>query len=181
MQMKELGSSIFDLSGTIIAIISVAFMVKKSTWYWYLSILCSILWFGLFMSKSAYIAGGLQISYILFSIYGMIRWRFEKNQKTPSQLLEYTGILLSLFTFSVAVLNTRFIDFNHYCELIGVCFLVAANWLTSRKDDRCWYFWMIGDIIFAIFLWNKQIYATFVAQAVFFALSIWGLFVWKKI
>ncbi|HEY8464023.1 MAG TPA: nicotinamide mononucleotide transporter family protein [Bacillota bacterium] len=178
--MQILGASIYDLSGSLLAIISIVFIMRKSTWYWYLSILCNALWFLLFMNEAAYIAGGLQISYILFSIYAVIRWQLAKKQRLIPGSLEYVGGFLSLLAICIAILNTEFIDITNYLELVGVILLIIANWLTARQAVSCWYFWMMGDLIFASFLWNKQIYATFTAQVVLFIFSFRGLLEWKK-
>lgn len=172
--------SFLDFSGFFIAVISVICMLKKSKWYWYLSITCNILWFFLFAGKSIFISAGLQISYILFSVYGIVRWQFDEQQKQVPGYLDYFGILISLTIFIVTVFNTRFININSYIEPFAVFFLLIANWLTARKNYVCWYFWMIGNSFYAIFLWNSKIYAMFVLQFIFLALSLLGLLEWKK-
>ncbi len=178
--MEIFGLSVFDLSGTIIAIISVVFMVKKSMWYWYLSIVCNILWCILFLNNSIYISAGLQVTYILFSIYGITRWLLEKRNKQIPKYLEYTGGTIALLILLIAIVNTKFTNIYNFLELCAICLLVVANWLTAKKINSCWYFWMIGDAVFAVFLYNKAIYATFFTQIVFCILSVWGLWEWKS-
>ncbi|MDF3001382.1 MAG: Nicotinamide mononucleotide transporter [Bacillota bacterium] len=65
-------------------------------------------------------------------------------------------------------------------ETMAVFFLIIANLLTAKKMRSCWYFWIIGDILFAVFLWHAKIYGMFGVQFIFFGLSIWGLVEWKE-
>jgi nicotinamide mononucleotide transporter len=178
--MNVLGLSFLDLGGSLIAVISVICMLKKSKWYWYLSIICNILWFWLFTSKSIFISAGLQVSYVFFAIYGVVRWHMEDKQKKVPSYIDCFGVIISLAIFVVTVFNTRFINFNSYIEPIAAFFLITANWLTARKIYICWYFWMIGNILYGIFLWNSNIFVMCLLQFIFFALSILGLLEWKK-
>lgn len=178
--MSILRLSFFDLIGSLIAIISVMCMLKKSKWYWCLSITCNILWFLLFTGKSIFISAGLQVSYMLFSIYGIVRWQLDDKKKQVPGYLDYLGALISFTIFVITVFNTRFINVNNYIEPFAAFFLIAANWLTARKNYICWYFWMIGDILYAIFLWNSRIYAMCMLQFIFLVLSVLGLLNWKK-
>lgn len=178
--MTIFGLSIFDLGGTLIAIVSVICMLKKSKWYWYLSILCNILWCILFVNKSLIISAGLQITYILFSAYGILRWQLEANKVSIPVCLDYVGAIIALTIFATTILKSSYINLYSYIETIASGFLITANWLTARESPSCWYFWIIGDILFAVFLWNSKIYAMFVLQFVFLLLSFWGLQEWKK-
>jgi nicotinamide mononucleotide transporter len=178
--MSFYGLSIFDLSGTIISIFSVYCMLKKSIWYWYSGIICNTLWLVMFLSKSLYISSALQISYMLFSLYGIVRWKQMKSKKQISVYLDIAGLALSLAIFSIAIWNTSFNSVYNIIETMAVLLLIVANLLTAKEMTSCWYFWIIGDILFAIFLWHAKVFGMFTLQFVFLGFSIWGLYEWKN-
>lgn len=178
--MNIFGLSILDLSGSVISIFSVLCMLKKNILYWYSSIVCNILWFIVFFNKALYLSTALQASYILFSFYGIIRWNQINNKKSIPSYMDYIGIAISLAITSIAIINTSFNNLYHVIEVIAVVILITANLLTAKEKSSCWYFWIIGDILFAIFLFHAKVYGMFIIQFVFLGLSVWGLFEWKK-
>ena len=178
--MSFCGLSIFDFSATIISIFSVYCMLKKSIWYWYSGIICNILWLVMFLSKSLFISSALQISYILFSLYGILRWKQTKSKKQISVYLDIAGLALSFIIFTIAILNTSFNSVYNIIETMAVVLLIVANLLTAKEKVSCWYFWIIGDILFAIFLWHARVFGMFGLQFVFIALSFFGLYEWKN-
>lgn len=178
--MSILGMSIFDLVGTVISIFSVYCMLRKSMLYWYSGIICNILWFNLFVSKSLYISAALQLSYIMFAVYGILRWSHFKRKKPVPVFLDIIGVVLSIVILSIAIWNTSFSSIYNIIETLAVFFLIIANLLTAKERRSCWYFWIIGDILFAVFLGHAKIYGLFGIQFVFLGLSLYGLFKWKK-
>jgi nicotinamide mononucleotide transporter len=175
-----MGLSIFELIGLIISTFSVYCMLKKNILYWYSAILCNILWLTVFFSKSLYISAALQISYILFAVYGIYRWKYIKSKKKFPSYMDYIGMALSLVIISIALFNSSFQDAYSVIEIIAVIFLITANLFTAKEKAICWYFWIIGNILYAIFLLHAKVYGIFLIQFIFLALSIWGLYEWKK-
>ncbi len=178
--MEQFGISLYDAISVAIGTAGAVLLIKKSIWCWCCGMICNVMWLFLFMERSLLIAAGLQVTYFLFSGYGIIRWRLERVQKPIPPLLEHTGTLIALAIFGLAVLKTRFTGLNSYCELLAVSLLIAANWLTARQHRYCWYFWISGDLVFGLFLWNAGIYALFLMQVIYFCLSVWGLIAWRK-
>lgn len=178
--MSILGLSILDFFGSAISLFSVCCMLKKNILYWYSSIVCNILWLVVFMSKPLYISAGLQISYMLFSIYGILRWKYKRNDKQFSYFLDVAGLSMSLMIILIALFSSSFRGFYDLIEIASVVFLITANLLTAREKVVCWYFWIIGDITYAIFLFHERIYGMFIIEIIFLALSFRGLYEWKK-
>jgi nicotinamide riboside transporter PnuC len=142
--MNILGLSIYDIVGTIISVFSVYCMLRKSMWYWYSGIICNILWLNLFLAKCLYVSAALQLSYILFSLYGILRWTQLKRKKPIPIYLDIIGMALSIVILSIAIWNTSLNTIYNIIETIAVFFLIIANMLTAREMRSCWYFWIIG-------------------------------------
>jgi nicotinamide riboside transporter PnuC len=113
---------------------------------------------------------------MVFSIYGILRWKQMKSKKQIPVYLDIAGLVLSLAILSIAILNTSFNSPYNIIETVAVFFLIVANLLTAKEIAACWYFWIIGDILFAVFLWHAKVYGMFAIQFIFLGLSIWGIF-----
>jgi nicotinamide riboside transporter PnuC len=47
------------------------------------------------------------------------------------------------------------------------------------QTARLLVLWMLGNALYAIFLWQVQLYPFFASQFLFFGLSLWGLYSWR--
>ncbi len=69
---------------------------------------------------------------------------------------------------------------NSLLEWIGVFTALIGIWLTARLHIICWIFSMISSIIYAYVFYKSTLYADFILQFFFIALSIWGWIHWGK-
>jgi hypothetical protein len=60
--------------GAVAAALGIFALIFKSQGYWVWSIINAILWFILFKQQDLIMLAGLQISYIIFSVYGFFMW-----------------------------------------------------------------------------------------------------------
>ncbi len=178
--MNILGLSVFHLSSSVIAVIGVVCMLHQSKWYWYLRMAGNILWLVFFLGKSIDLSAGLQIAYLFFSIFGIIRWKLEDQKRPVPGYLDFIGGLICLITLSMAVFKIVSAMETNYFELAAVIFLVIANWLTAKKNFVCWYFWIIGYGFYAVSWWNSEIYAMCLLHLIFLAISFLGLLDWLE-
>jgi Nicotinamide mononucleotide transporter len=132
------------------------------------------------MGKPLYISAGLQISYMLFSIYGILRWNYKNKDRQSPLLLDAAGLSVSLIIILIALFNSNFKGIYDIIEIASVVLLITANLFTAREKVICWYFWIIGDITYAIFLFHESIYGMFIIEFIFLVLSFRGLYEWKK-
>jgi nicotinamide riboside transporter PnuC len=52
--------------------------------------------------------------------------------------------------------------------------------LNIRLDRRCFYVWVLTNAAWMAVDFSRQLYAQSALFAVYFALSVWGIFQWKK-
>ncbi len=58
-------------------------------------------------------------------------------------------------------------------SLVGV-------WLNIRKDRRCFYLWSCTNFAWAVVDFRAGLYAQAALFAIYFCLSIWGLWEWRQ-
>lgn len=67
-----------------------------------------------------------------------------------------------------------------YIEAIGTIFGLLNVWLASREKIINFYLGMINVSLFAVIFYQIQLYANLILQVFFFAMSIYGIYSWKK-
>jgi nicotinamide riboside transporter PnuC len=103
-----------------------------------------------------------------------------ESKKQIPVYIDIIGLALSLAAISIAIWNTSLNSTYNVIEILAVIFLIVANLLTAKEMTSCWYFWIIGNILFAIFLWHTRVFGMFTIQFIFLGFSIRGLYEWKN-
>ena len=78
---------VLDLVGTIIGLIYIYQEYKASIWLWLTSVLMPIVYSFVYYEAKLYADFGMQLYYIVVSIYGYLYWRLVRRRKTTKQFL----------------------------------------------------------------------------------------------
>ena len=176
----EVDRFLADWGGSLFAAASIVFLFKKSPWYWYASLGSNALWFYLFVETSAAMVAGLQVSYAIFAVYGLLRWRRVPDGSAATPLFDHVGTAIATAILALTVVVTTFDAWPSYLEFAAVALSILANWLTARKVIWCWPVWMATNVLFAVLFFHEALWGLFTMQFVFFALSIVGLAMWVR-
>src|SRR5688572_20997510 len=66
---------VLDWSGSLMVVVSLVFLFQKRTGYWHWSNASLVPYFALFVSLREYMLAGLQASYLVFGIHGLMLWK----------------------------------------------------------------------------------------------------------
>jgi nicotinamide riboside transporter PnuC len=146
--------------GGIAASIATVYLVFKSQGYWAWMIVNAGLWTYLFFHTGLPMLAWLQVSIMIFSVYGMIQWALVKYRIgfTPKVSSDLFGAILALgiFIYSVyAYAGMVGYAFTGYwwIEFFSVLTTVAAIWMDAFKYKTNWLFWTISNCFsFPLFL-----------------------------
>lgn len=169
-----------DWGGSLVAGASIVALFRKSLWYWYLSIVATLLWLYVFIRTDSAMVAGLQVFYVLFAFYGITRWALERRARPVPGWLDHGGLVLALGILAGAVALTEFADWTAYVELAAVCAAILANWLTALKVIWCWPIWIASNVLFAILFWHLDLSGLFLMQFVYAVLSVVGYYSWRR-
>ena len=169
-----------DWGGSIAAAVSIAFLFKKSLWYWYFSIVATVLWFYVFLETDSLMVAGLQLFYTVFALYGIARWHRQKRGRDVPRWLDHAGAGLAVLILVATVAATEFADWPSYVELAAVALSILANWLTALKVIWCWPIWISTNVLFALMFFHFELWGLFVMQFVYAALAVAGWYAWSR-
>ncbi len=169
-----------DWGGSLVAALSIVALFRKSLWYWYLSIVATLLWFYVFVQTDSAMVAGLQLFYVLFSLYGIARWAVERRGGVVPGRLDHAGAGLAVGILVATVALSEFTHWSAYVELGAVAAAILANWLTALKVIWCWPVWIASNILFAILFWHLDLSGLFLMQFVYAVLSVLGYYSWRR-
>lgn len=175
------------LSGLVYIVLS----VKQNIWLWPIGFATSFIYAIIFFRSTLYADMGLQIYYLVVSIYGWYHWIKGKNKNTDSEKLQIS--LLKPYQWFVSVIATVvfgllfYIIMKNYTNASNpladgmiTSGSIVATWMLARKILDQWLVWIIVDgASIALFI-VKGLYLTSFLTLIYTILAIWGYYKWRK-
>jgi len=179
-----------EIFGVLTGILYVILEVKQNRLLWPLGIITSAAYIYIFFSGKFYADMGLQIYYVLISIYGWYYWsrggskgakgelpvqRINRQQLLPLFLtfaLSWAGIykVLVLFTDSTVPLGDSF----------TTALAIVATWMLTRKIIEQWFLWIIANVVSIGLYIYKGLYPTVILYVVYAGMAVYGYLEWKR-
>lgn len=173
-----------DWSGSAFVVVSLWFLWHKRPGYWHWSNASLVPYFLLFLSTQQYMLAGLQISYLIFGVHGLLVWRFERRHREGLGSFNRgawyaLGWVLTgaIFCYSVSV--TDFVDGWAWFQLAIVAASLLANLATTRIWLWSWYLWIAVNAAQGVYFWHLGLWAQFGLQFVLAAMSVEGIRRWR--
>ncbi|MEO8693964.1 MAG: nicotinamide mononucleotide transporter family protein [Acidimicrobiales bacterium] len=176
---------VLDWSGSVLVVSSLVYLFGKQIGYWHFSNASLLPYFALFVSGRQFMLAGLQASYLVFGIHGLLLWRLEHRRDTGGDRFNervwyQLGWILSLGIFAYTIAITDFVDQWAWIQFIIVSLSLLANWATTRKWTWSWPVWLVVNVLQAVFFRHVALWGQFVLQFVLFAMSIRGWVLWQR-
>jgi nicotinamide mononucleotide transporter len=183
-------SNYIELLGALLGIAYIFFSIRQNILTWPTGLLTSALYVWVFFVSKLYADMGLQIYYVLISIYGWYEWIYGKSydNKTTLQISRITqksAYLLTLISIFLFVLMW-FILKNYTdspvpaADALATSLSIVATWMLARKILEHWLIWIFVDTFSIGLFWYKELYPTVFLFIVYTTMAVLGYFEWKK-
>ena len=177
---------VFDWSGSIMVAMSLFYLWKIRSAYWHWSNASLLPYFLLFLSTHNLMLAGLQVSYLIFGIHGLLLWRLERQRLTDGVRFAQgpwyaAGWLLSLAIFFYTVAVTDFSNGWVWLQFFIVTFSLIANMATTRTWMWSWYLWIAINCLQALYFGHAHLWGQFTLQFFLGAMSVSGLRKWRTV
>mgnify|MGYP006299918491 CR=1 FL=1 len=184
-----------EVLGALTGLIYLYFSLNQIIWLWLLGIITSALYIFVFFNSGLYADMGLQVYYLIISVYGWIHWLKggkteknpeEKNAKLPVSslkrkyiiaLIVITGIMTILLGMLLSEIKNSSIP---YWDAFTTSGSIIATWMLARKYIENWIFWIIIDLIAMGTYVYKGLYPTVILFFVYTLMAVIGYIEWKK-
>jgi nicotinamide mononucleotide transporter len=188
--IKWLSENYIEFIGAVLGIVYIFFSIRQSIFTWPVGLLTSVIYVGVFLTVKLYADMGLQMYYVVISIYGWYEWlRGNKdsgsnelkvirlNQQLAGQL-----VVVSLLIFAVIwfILDNYTDSQVPISDAIATALSIVATWMLARKILEHWLIWIFVDAFsIGLFLY-KGLNATVLLFIVYTVMALVGYLEWKK-
>lgn len=184
-----------EIIGTIIGLIYLWLEYHASIYLWVASVAMPIVYTFVFFDAGLYADMGIQIYYVLASVYGFICWRWAISRKnkvasierlkiahTPHRLITPLSIISIVLTFIIAYILISFTDSNvPWWDSVTTSLSIVAMWLMARKYIEQWWVWLVVDVVSAGVYIYKDLYFTAGLYALYAVIAYFGYKKWKEL
>ena len=179
-----------EIFGVVTGILYVILEVKQNRFLWPLGIITSAAYIYIFFTSKFYADMGLQVYYVLISIYGWYYWSRGGAKETkgaiPVVRINRQQLILLFLTFAFSWVLIYFV-LDRYTDSsvpLGDSFTTAlaivATWMLTRKIIEQWFLWIIANVVSIALYIYKGLYPTAILYAVYAGMAVYGYLEWKR-
>lgn len=182
-------SNKIELLGTILGIMYIFFSIKQNILTWPTGLLASALYTVVFFNSKLYADMGLQVYYVIISIFGWYFWlhgrKKEKSKHMPvqrvsKQLWIKLSVICILIYFAILLLlNFTDSDIAHL-DSLTTAFSIVATWMLAKKYLEHWLIWIFVDLFSSGMYVYKNLWPTVILFLVYTVMAYVGYKEWNK-
>ena len=180
--------STLEWIAAIAGAVSVYLSARENIWSWPTAIVNVGLYIIVFRRTGLYSDMGLQVVYLVLSIYGWYEWLYGGRDRTKLTVSRATMREWAL-TLPVALVFW-FALARYTATLPGVALpyvdsclttiSLVAQWMMTRKILENWILWIVADIAYVPMYVYKKLPVTAALYALFLVLAVVGLRAWWR-
>ena len=183
-----LATTPLELISFVLAVLTVYLNIRQNHWGWLFAIVSSALYGGVFFSSKLYGDMGLQVVFVVVSLWGWYQWLHggTAGSSLPVTRLDGHGWSWSLLGWLagfcvLAYFLKRYTDTD---VPRADAFLTAGSLLgqvlLSRKKLENWPVWIVVDILYVGLYLYKDLKLTAILYAVFVFMALAGWRAWSR-
>ena len=181
---------LFSIEGLAVStgLASVWFSVKERIWVYPIGLISVSIYVYLSFIYGIYADMGINIYYVLMSIYGWYRWLQPSESGAAKEITHNSGKewLLSIVLFLLSwvilfVILQRFTDSEiPLWDSLTTSLAIVGMWLMAEKKVEHWLFWIATDLLSIPLYYYKDLLLTSGQFFVFTILAVIGWLQWNK-
>lgn len=179
-------TSVIETFAVFFGLLSVWYAKKEKIWLYPTGIVSIIIYINLTFQHKLYGDMGIQVYYLIMSIYGWYFWikgkgaqvtlPISKNKKQENLIV----FLLFLGSFLLIQFGLGLTDSNvPVWDALTSALAIAGMWLMARKKIEHWIAWIIVDSISVPLYIYKGLPLTSLQFLIFTILALWGYLTWN--
>ncbi|MDP4209962.1 MAG: nicotinamide riboside transporter PnuC [Bacteroidota bacterium] len=182
-------NNFIEFFGVVTGLVYIFFSIRQNIWLWPLGIATSALYIVVFLKARLYADMGLQVYYLLVSLYGWYHWIYGAKEQHREELpvistslqmglrLVGAGMLMYWPIYFILIkLHSSLPIFDAFTFVTSI----VATWMLARKYIEQWWIWVVTDAIYIGMYIVKGLYLTTALYALYTILAVIGYYEWKK-
>lgn len=181
-----------SILGAMIGLLYLYFEYKARIWMWLASILMSVFYIYIFYSTKLYASMSIYVYFLAASVYGWMRWQMkDRNEDTGDHIITRMGkrYILPMVTAIVVVFGIIYFILLRYSidqayvtvgDALTTSLNIVSLWMAARKWAEQWLLLIPANAISCVLLYVQGDIMSTCLFAVFFIVSVFGYFKWRK-
>ena len=182
------GSSCAELFGFITGVLNVWLITREHIWSWPLGVLNAGFYIVVFAGTGLYSDTGLQVVYLVLSLYGWWHWLRGGPRDAPvvvTRTTRRTAVIMAAIALAswvtLATITRRIPGAAlPWLDAALVSVSLVAQYMMTRKLLEHWLLWIAVDVVYIGLFINRQLPLTAILYAVFLGLAIIGYLQWIR-
>jgi nicotinamide mononucleotide transporter len=181
--------------GVITGLLYLYLEIRQHRAMWVVGIVTSLVYVFVFFYSKVYATMGLNLYYVLISIYGFWQWggrgRVEKADAVPQETILYRHItgrqavavffLLAALCLFIQYILSRYTDSTvPVGDAVITTIGIVATWMLARRIIEHWFFWIAADALSIYIYYTLNLYPTMFLYLCYTILAFVGYDRWKK-
>jgi nicotinamide mononucleotide transporter len=182
--------------GVVTGLLYLYLEIRQHRAMWVVGIVTSLVYVFVFFSSKVYATMGLNLYYVLISIYGFRQWggrgrRAQVAEAAPPETILYRHItgrqaVALLFLLAALCLFIHYILSRHTDSTVPVgdavitAIGIVAMWMLARRIVEHWFFWIVADALSIYIYYTLALYPTMFLYLCYTILAFVGYDRWKK-
>lgn len=188
--LEWLFSNKIELLGAILGILYIFFSIRQNILTWPTGLITSAIYIIVFFQSKFYADMGLQVYYVVISIYGWYYWikgnKPENSNTVPVRRvnkklwLKLIAITIFLY-FAILAILINFTDSDvPFMDSLTTALSITATWMLAKKYIEHWLIWIFVDLFSAGLYIYKSLWPTVILFLVYTVMAYLGYIEWKK-
>jgi nicotinamide mononucleotide transporter len=180
-----------EILGVLSSLLYLFLEIRQLKSLWIVGFISSAVYVYVFFQAKFYADMGLNVYYLLASIYGWIVWSRRQTPETgkPAQAIVRLKPPLALLLLGVSGVLFSGISFvlKHYTDspvplgdALTTALSIVATWMLAHKIIEQWWVWLFVNIFSAILYTWRGLYPTAFLFCCYAVASVIGYYSWKK-
>jgi len=179
-----------ELLGAILGIIYIFYSIRQSILTWPTGLVTSALYTIVFFNTKLYADMGLQVYYVIISIYGWYFWLKGKKSEDKSTLpvrttnknLWFKLIIITILIYIVILMILlNYTDSEvPFMDSLTTALSIVATWMLAKKYIEHWLIWIFVDLFSSGLYIYKSLWPTVILFLVYTFMACVGYIEWKK-
>ncbi len=185
-----LSGNIIELLGAILGLAYIYFSIRQNILTWPIGLFTSVLYIIVFYQSGFYADMGLQVYYVVISIYGWLYWLkglkpVDRDKipvkRTSKKLWLKIGIITIIVYAVILFVLLNFTDSSvPFMDSLTTALSITATWMLARKYIEHWLIWIFVDLFSSGLYMYKSLWPTVILFLVYSLMAILGYREWRK-
>ncbi|MEF9931691.1 MAG: nicotinamide riboside transporter PnuC [Bacteroidales bacterium] len=179
--------------GFLSGLLYLIFEIKQVKLMWLVGVLSAIAYIIVFAESSLFAAMGLQVYYLIISVYGWFEWKRGKKElenesnisifyRNPSKkviAVSFAAFIL-IFILLLTILKNLTGDPMPVADAIATSLSIVATYWLSKSYRAQWLIWVVVNIITVGLCLTQSLYVTSILYVIYAVSAVYGYFHWGK-